>query len=253
MDKKIGIYKITNNINQKIYIGQSIDIFKRWKNEIIKPPNEYLKNSFKKYGVENFSFDILEECSEEELDDKEKYYISLFNSTNKNIGYNITFGGTGGKMPSDIIEKMKKTKAKNGYTKYWQGKKLPIEMKKKISNSLKEEKNPNFKKGANLRKVVCVETGEVFNSANDVYNRFNSKSKNIHTAIKNNSCCLGYHWKYLEEKPKILNKTTNEVFENTKDVFEKYGIDRSALLKACKGVRKTAGGFEWEFLKIEDL
>lgn len=67
----IGIYKITNNINGKVYIGQSIDINKRWKEHKYRSqiPNKeydkYLYRAFRKYGLENFTFEILEECTYE--------------------------------------------------------------------------------------------------------------------------------------------------------------------------------------------
>lgn len=88
----IGIYKITNKINGKSYIGQSINIVQRWKqhrtNAMVRTEALYL--AFQKYGIENFSFEVLEECSEEELDQREQYYISFFNSYEN--GYNMTQG-----------------------------------------------------------------------------------------------------------------------------------------------------------------
>lgn len=91
-----GIYKITNMINQKSYIGQSIDIERRWRSH--RNTYNWIKNyplylAFKKYGLNNFRFEILEECSFNELNNKEKYYISFYNSW-KN-GYNQTDGGQG--------------------------------------------------------------------------------------------------------------------------------------------------------------
>lgn len=93
----IGIYKITNLINKKIYIGQSVDIDKRLKRHKTTAFNknskcyEYpLYRSIRKYGLENFSFEIIEECKIEELEEKEKYYIQLYNSNDYNFGYNQT-------------------------------------------------------------------------------------------------------------------------------------------------------------------
>lgn len=95
----LGIYKITNDINGKIYIGQSINIEKRikehfWKAECQKDVsyNSILHLAIRKYGKENFSWEILEECSVENIDEKEKYYIKKFNSISPN-GYNILEGG----------------------------------------------------------------------------------------------------------------------------------------------------------------
>lgn len=97
---KTGIYCITNKINNKKYIGQSIDIYKRWKEHKRtafdyknKNSNLHLYNAMRLYGIENFDFEIIEECPIEELDEKEIYYIKLFDSYN--TGYNNTYGGQG--------------------------------------------------------------------------------------------------------------------------------------------------------------
>ena len=90
----IGIYKWTNNINNKIYIGQSISIEKRKKAHLssIQNSNLPLHLAMKKYGVENFSFEVVEECEIKELNEKEVYYIQLYNSLIPN-GYNLQKGG----------------------------------------------------------------------------------------------------------------------------------------------------------------
>lgn len=92
----IGIYKITNKINNHSYIGLSTKVEERWKyhQSPYNQQRESYKNlykAFKKYGIENFTFEILEECSIQELGEKEKYYIAKYD-TYKN-GYNMTTGG----------------------------------------------------------------------------------------------------------------------------------------------------------------
>lgn len=88
-----GIYIIKNKINQHFYVGMSKDIMTRWKHHICESQNpkskEYEKTlyrAFRKYGIENFSFEILEECKEEELRDKEIYWINKLDALN--LGYN---------------------------------------------------------------------------------------------------------------------------------------------------------------------
>lgn len=91
-----GIYKITNLINDKSYIGQSIHIEERWRkhrNYSFEYAEYPLYRAFRKYGLENFSFEILEYCQENELNEKEKYYISLYQTFGQ--GYNQTEGGEG--------------------------------------------------------------------------------------------------------------------------------------------------------------
>lgn len=91
-----GIYKITNKINKKSYIGQSIDITTRWrrhKNYPIENSKYPLYKAFQKYGIENFDFEIIEECPIADLDKKEIFYIQKFNAFYN--GYNQTQGGSG--------------------------------------------------------------------------------------------------------------------------------------------------------------
>lgn len=91
----VGIYKITNKINGHSYIGQSIDIKRRWRDHKNKKINcdTPLQRAFKKYGIDNFTFEVLEECSSESLNEKEQYYIMKYNTYYD--GYNATTGGQG--------------------------------------------------------------------------------------------------------------------------------------------------------------
>ncbi len=93
-----GIYKITNQINGKCYIGQSVNIKRRWQEHYkfnSREQDAVIHQAFKKYGIENFSFEILEECSQNQLDDLEIKWIAYFDSQNPNKGYNCTSGGQG--------------------------------------------------------------------------------------------------------------------------------------------------------------
>ena len=91
----IGIYKIENIINHKVYIGQSRNISERWRAHRTRSQIEdtHLYRSIREYGLENFTFTIIEECLIEELNDKEKYWIKYYNSNNPDKGYNQTIGG----------------------------------------------------------------------------------------------------------------------------------------------------------------
>lgn len=94
----VGIYKIENLINGKCYIGQAVNIQKRWnvhKNVYIKENdiayNYPLYRAFRKYGIDNFDFAVLEECRVEDLNTKEVEYIKQYDSFFS--GYNQTLGG----------------------------------------------------------------------------------------------------------------------------------------------------------------
>ena len=85
-----GIYRIYNIENNKSYIGQSTNIISRWYSHYLTPVTEFDK-TLRNLGIEKFNFEILEECPIEQLNEKEKYYISYYNSYNN--GYNKTQGG----------------------------------------------------------------------------------------------------------------------------------------------------------------
>lgn len=91
-----GIYKITNTITEQCYIGQALDIYKRWSQHakcglgIDTPPGNKLYQAIQEYGLENFTFEVLTECNSTELDEKEKYFISLYQADI--FGYNGTKG-----------------------------------------------------------------------------------------------------------------------------------------------------------------
>ena len=90
-----GIYKIENQLNKKCYIGQSINIEHRFAKHKCAKDDFYIHRALKKYGIENFTFKILEECSQNELNDKEQFYIKTYNSLVPN-GYNMIPGGSNG-------------------------------------------------------------------------------------------------------------------------------------------------------------
>jgi hypothetical protein len=89
----IGIYKITNTLNGMSYVGQSVNIADRWKQHIKRglgadtPTRNKLYPAMATFGVENFTFEIIEECNKEQLDEREDYYQDFFHT--KDYGYSI--------------------------------------------------------------------------------------------------------------------------------------------------------------------
>lgn len=93
------IYKITNNINDKVYVGKTTEsIEQRFKIHIRDSKKESIKNrplysAFNKHGIENFSISVIEECNLEILDEREIYWIEFYHGYS--YGYNATIGGDG--------------------------------------------------------------------------------------------------------------------------------------------------------------
>jgi len=160
MKKICAVYQIVNNQNGKIYIGASRDIKNRWRMHKLdlkkrEHINAFMQQDFETYGIEAFDFFVLEECSIDELDEKEKYYIETLQSRELFGGYNYTDGGQGvpGKIFSDVTrEKISKALMGNnnghfakwteerkesvrGENNAWFGKHPTEETRKKISEA----------------------------------------------------------------------------------------------------------------------
>jgi len=129
-----GIYKFTNKVNHKIYIGKSVNVYGRYeshKKTALSGKKTLFYNALRKYGIDNFDFEIIKECSREELNEYEKFYIKLYDSNNPQYGYNMTPGGDGGAMT---------------YGPWNKGKKMTSDFKKRVSESVKKRmKDPVLK------------------------------------------------------------------------------------------------------------
>lgn len=89
-----GIYKITNLVNGKVYIGQSKDVLRRFKEHFslgCNVSNQHLRYSMKHYGIENFTFEIL--LKTYDLDYWERFFIYWYQACDSEYGYNLTTGG----------------------------------------------------------------------------------------------------------------------------------------------------------------
>lgn len=118
------IYKILNLSNNKVYIGKTTKPLEDRFNQHLKCAknhvNRYLYDAMNKYGYDKFKICLIEECMDEDLNEREKYYISMYKSNQKDFGYNMTVGGDGGDTWSsnnhklETALKIKNTKIKNG-------------------------------------------------------------------------------------------------------------------------------------------
>lgn len=104
--KEGGVYGFKNVINGKWYIGQTIDLKKRrrkhfWELRNGRHGNSHLQRSFTKHGEDAFVFYILERCADDELDEKERFWIGFHETTNDSFGYNSESGGHANKRVSE--------------------------------------------------------------------------------------------------------------------------------------------------------
>lgn len=112
MNTNCGIYMIMNLVNGKFYIGSSYNINNRWNNHKAclrtnNHPSKYLQRAYNKYGEENFIFEILENCLEEKLLEREQIWLDFHHVYNKDIGYNNLKNAKSciGRIPSEIHKK----------------------------------------------------------------------------------------------------------------------------------------------------
>lgn len=228
----IGIYKITNKINGNSYIGQSIDIKRRFSEHrcISKESNISLKKAFSKYGKENFEFEILEECKANELDKKEMYYIELLKPK-----YNRDSGGKGS-LNHKVSEKTRRLLQKKG-KEQWE--KLSKEQKENIIS--KRLTGP--KKGHKVSK----ETREKLRN----YNL--GKKQSLETIEKRKQTFIekkknGYVQTNASHKKPIKCIETGEIFTSVKEASDKYNL--TTLVGHLKGRYKTCKGFHYEYCSV---
>lgn len=154
------IYKATNIINKKVYIGKTIGKLDRRKRDHEKAsgnPKYYFHYALRKYGMNNFKWIILYRCTNlDSLNRKEKKIIQIYNSNNQNYGYNITNGGEGGdtytnnprkeEILAAIIKERNTEVAKLRVSRVHKGKIVSEEVRRKQSKRVKGTGNPIYGK-----------------------------------------------------------------------------------------------------------
>lgn len=260
------IYKHTNLLNNKSYIGITIHNEypnARWEGGFGYKNQPKFYQAIQEFGWNNFSHEIIEnDVSPFDVERKEREYIALYDSY-KN-GYNASPGGN---IPSDEGRK----KISNALTGI---KRSSESITKQITTKIK---NSGWSNGidpidTNLsQRVRCKETGDIFGSITEAENWSNS--------CKISECCKGLRqhagrhpntnellsWEFVSKDTPIsirciekrkTNKIkkircieTNEIFQSAIDAFKKTGIANCNITRVCKGQRKTAGGFHWEFIE----
>jgi group I intron endonuclease len=210
------IYKITNRINGKIYIGQTVRSLQyRWKCHRHANDNCVFHKAIRKYGAENFTVEQIDTaCDGEELNRKEKYWIAYYNSTLPN-GYNSTDGGDNC-FVSEAVRKKQSERRKGvptgrklyGEANPFYGKTHSEETRRKLSEHAKRrtgEKNPFYghsltesQKAAHCKVVVCVETGEVFESMSSACEKYGIDPSTLSKVLRKieGKTCKGFHWEY---------------------------------------------------------
>lgn len=226
-----GIYKITNNILNKSYIGKSIHIEQRWKEHKNNKGNKDLYEDFLKFGLINFSFEILEECEKDKLNEKEKYYIDYYDTYEN--GYNQNSGGDNNEQAINVTKKEIFCYDLEGNF---------IKKYNSLSDAERELNicNSNISRAAktNGRTLKYQWRYEYFNKISP-YKR---------------KCYTGFH-KNGKVIKKVSQYTLNGEFIKTYDSItiaaNESGANATCIGEICKdkglGKRKTSGGYIWRF------
>ena len=131
------IYKYTNKLNGKVYIGQTVDEQRRINNHKKASNNSLFHRAIRKYGFENFDYEVLERVDKSLLNEREIYWIQYYDSTNKDIGYNLTSGGEGTSGYTYTDEQLKRRSEQSKGNKSFSGRHHTEETRKKMSDAQK--------------------------------------------------------------------------------------------------------------------
>lgn len=203
------IYKATNLINGKTYIGQTVRTLRARMLEHLRHDKTHFDRALKKYGIENFKVVIIDSANTvDDLNEKEIFWINFYRSFGEN-GYNMCEGG-GNTIGYHHTEQTKKAMSEKKRTVYV-GAKNPFYGKHHSKESC--EKMSQSRKG----RIITPEWRKHISE--------NSKSK-----------------------VKVQNIETGEVFNSVKEAAEKYKIAPTHISRVCRGKRKTSGGFHWQYI-----
>lgn len=202
-DDKLIIYKITNNINNKIYIGQTVrDLDTRIK-EHRRHKDCIMYNAFNKYGYDNFTIEIIDTAETiDELNEKEIYWISYYDSTNKDKGYNLCEGGnnTVGFKHSEESKRLMSEHAvrRFGPDNHFYNMHHTDETKEKMKQSWINRKESG-EQLPQCRRVINLDTGEVFNSIVDACDKYDVKATHVSRVCRGKRKRTGgYRWAYFD-------------------------------------------------------
>lgn len=227
------IYKTTNLINGKIYVGQH----KTSADDGYLGSGKILKLAIKKYGKENFKREILEFCNLSNVDNREIYWINNLNSVNE--GYNITEGGYGGKglfgKNNSNYENKWNNKQREHLRQLNLGKKLTEETKKKIRKWASENENP-FKNKKHTKKLKQKWSQERKGTGLGKENIFYGKTHNdVSKKLIGESSKL--RTKYIYECINVNGKVFKNIL-NLQDFMNKYNIGKQNNIKYKNNVSK---------------
>lgn len=239
------VYKATNKINGKVYIGQTVYTLEKRKKEHEKAGkykycNGIFDKAIQKYGKENFDWEIIDTAkSIDELNKKESYYILLYHATDLSLGYNLKNTGENSFLSDDTKKKI--GDAQRGELNHMFGKTgKDNPQSKRIKNITDDILYDSINECARCEKVNFSHLAAVCRG-----NRVSHNGKVYRFINENGEIVTPENPASIKAK-RIRNVETGEIFYTMIEAAKKYGINKANLSKACKKGSRS-GGFHWEY------
>lgn len=224
------IYMITNKINNEKYIGQTLNFIKRKKDHICNSKNDkistHLYLAMKKYGIDNFIFEILENnIDKDDLDNKEIFYIEKFNTFHN--GYNMTVGGENVIIHNpEIKEKISKTIKRHWENGVYNYRKTNITKALKVAHENASQRAKKMWENEDIRETISKKISQKlskniiaynetkildFNSYQEAINYFAKMNIKLHKsqitrAKQNRKKLFNYYWKGPETIERVITE-----------------------------------------------
>lgn len=266
------IYKIWNEENDKLYIGQtSVGIKARWSSHLKNylTNNAVIYRAMRKYGAGVFHIEEIEECENSKLNEREKYWIEYYDSYQN--GYNSTPGGTAlpsGKMFARLDDNLLHQLWDEGYSigeivekTGYSDTSIREHLHEYEKFSVEESISRGINKAAKTRSQEVSQWDlqgnfiQTYQSAVVASKETNITTQNIYKCLKKERETAGnYYWTYEGELPAVTKKQVYQydkqgnliqIFNSKAEAAKSLNLDSGSIAKVCQGKRKTCGGFIW--------
>lgn len=267
------IYKATNKLNNKKYIGlttKTLEERKRTHAFGAKNGTTYFNRAIREYGVEGFNWEEIDTADTiEELRSKEEEWILYYDTfDNKDKGYNTSSGGQYFKITeAEKIRRSERARGENnpmyGVPSPMKGKKFSKSHRRKMSESgkkvdrvwLRGETNPS------ARPVIDLTTLEVYGTIKEASEALSISVDSIRYSFQKNEYVKGHLFQIYEEdreylkvekgsthNKKVLNVTTGTSYDSISEASREEGCARKGIRETCNGLREEYKGFKWEYI-----